>query len=147
MHAWECRRRDRLFTICLEYSFRSGCEPVRGTDEKLRRWSVRERRGSGDEAAADANRVFTKLLGPHAFEIHANGWKDWHGKSGLRCGGYFNRWFRRRNGRLGCGGPGCWWLAWSICSGRFRTRRGGFGVCPAVVVLFCAIEAFVGNAN
>jgi len=82
MHAWECRRRDRLFTICLEYSFRSGCEPVRGTDEKLRRWSVRERRGSGDEAAADANRVFTKLLGPHAFEIHANGWKDWHVKNG-----------------------------------------------------------------
>jgi hypothetical protein len=39
-------------------------------------------RGSGDEAAADANRVFTKVLGPHAFEIHANGWKDWHVKNG-----------------------------------------------------------------
>jgi len=40
------------------------------------------RRGSGDEATADANRVFTKVLGPHAFEVHANGWKDWHVKNG-----------------------------------------------------------------
>ena len=90
MHAWECRRRDALFTICSEYSFRPGCRPVRGTDgtdgtdEKLRRWSVRSEErsgGSGDETTADAKRVFTKLLGPHAFEIHANGWKDWHVKN------------------------------------------------------------------
>jgi hypothetical protein len=39
-------------------------------------------RGSGDEATADANRVFTEVLGPHTFEIHANGWKDWHVKNG-----------------------------------------------------------------
>ena len=38
--------------------------------------------GSGDKATADANRVFTKLLGPNAFEIHANGRKDWHMKNG-----------------------------------------------------------------
>src|SRR5258705_1270102 len=86
MHTWECRRRHAPFTICSKDSFRPGSEPVRGTDEKLRRWPVRSeeraRRGSGDEATADANRVFTKVLGPHTFEIHANGWKDWHVKNG-----------------------------------------------------------------
>ena len=82
MHAWECRRRNALFTICFEYSLRSGCKPVREAAEVAGSERGKRRRGSGDEATADANRAFTKVLGPHAFEIHANGWKDWHVKNG-----------------------------------------------------------------
>lgn len=54
-----------------------GSEPVRGDAAE-----VDTPRGSGDEATADANRAFAKVLGPHAFEIHANGRKDWHVKNG-----------------------------------------------------------------
>ena len=63
MHVWECRRRDALFTICSKDSFGPGREPVRGTDEKPRRWSVRseERSGEAQETKQQPTRTVFSL--------------------------------------------------------------------------------------
>ena len=41
----------------------------------------------GDEAAADADRVFTELFAPDSFEAYADGREDGHVENGQQCVG------------------------------------------------------------